>query len=119
MEIDSDRSMIACCGLDCSTCGIRLSENDPERAERLTREFRKMGFTDLQPESFRCDGCRGNRSKHWAANCQILKCCLDDKGLEYCSQCEDFACAGLEEWADKNDRHHEGLNRLVEMRAQL
>ncbi len=119
MDDISDNSMIACCGLDCSTCGIRLAENDPERAGRLTREFRANGFTDAQPEWFRCDSCRGDRSKHWSENCWILKCCVDDRGLKYCSQCEDFACARLEEWAEKNDRYRKALNRLIEMRAQL
>jgi hypothetical protein len=28
-----------------------------------------------------CISCRGNRATHWSADCQILKCCVDDKGL--------------------------------------
>ena len=75
----SDQEVIACCGLVCSTCGIHLAEFDRERAERLTEAFKNMGFTDLTPESFRCDFCRGDRSRHWSANCGILKCCVDDK----------------------------------------
>ena len=85
--------MIAVCGLDCvNECGLLYK---------------------------RCDGCRGDRAKHWSASCWILKCCVDDKGLEFCNKCEDFPCQKLEEWAGKSSRYTVALNRLKDMQTLL
>jgi len=64
-----------------------------------------------------CLGCQGDRATHWSADCWILKCCVDDKGLEYCHECGDFACEPLVEWAAQNDRYTEALNRLRGMKG--
>jgi hypothetical protein len=119
MDRKQSEPMIAVCGLDCANeCGIFHAPHDPELALRLTEHFRSQGYTDAQPDWFHCDGCRGDRTKHWSANCWILKCCVDDKGLEFCNQCEDFPCQRLEEWAGKNGRYTVALNRLKEGKWQ-
>ena len=62
-----------------------------------------------------CLGCRGDRSAHWAESCWILKCCVDNKGLEYCYECELFPCARLSEWAEERNQYAEALKRLQQM----
>ena len=46
----------------------------------------------------------------------ILRCCVDDKSLDSCYKCDDFACEGLVKWASQNDGYTEALNRLRQMR---
>jgi hypothetical protein len=54
-------------------------------------------------------------SAHWAANCWILKCCVDDKELEYCYECELFPCGRLSEWAGEREQYAEALKHLQQM----
>ncbi len=116
MATKSDESMIAVCGLDCGACGILLASDNPQIAERLAKNFREQGIIpDATPNIFRCDGCKGDRSRHWSADCWILKCCVDDKRLEFCNQCTDFPCPQLEKWATANDKYREALARLKNM----
>lgn len=116
MEKKNNKPMIAVCGIDCATCGIRLAPDNPEIAERLVKSFQENGLIPhAEPSIFHCDGCRGDRSKHWSENCWILKCCVDDKGLEYCSQCRDFPCNELAEWSAQNERYQKAFNRLKDM----
>jgi len=77
--------------------------------------LKKERGIDLKVEDVRCFGCKGDRSRHWSPDCWILKCCFDEKGLEFCYQCEDFPCERLEEWAEGSERYMEALNRLREM----
>ena len=114
--------MIAVCGLDCTGCDIRRAPTDPEAAGRLVGWFREMGWlkagegmSEVIERSMYCRGCRGDRSVHWSADCWILKCCVDEKGLAFCYECDDFPCRRLEEWAGENARYTEALERLRRM----
>jgi hypothetical protein len=106
--------MIAACGLDCSECDIRLATDDLEIGQRKVDWFDNELGIRLEPEDVRCDGCRGSRAKHWSPDCWILRCCADDKGLEFCSECQDFPCQKLTEWAQGSERYGEALERLKE-----
>lgn len=110
--------LIAACGLDCTDCALRTSATNERAAEELAGWFREMGWikedegvAEIQEHGPYCQGCRGDRAVHWAANCWILKCCVDEKGLSYCHECADFACPALVEWAAQNESYTEALNR--------
>jgi len=98
--------MIAPCGLDCSICRIHLALNDREIANQLTGNFISQGHKDAKPEWFHCAGCPGDRVDHWSADCQILKCCVDEKHLQHCDQCPKFVCERLERFANDGHKHH-------------
>ena len=85
-------NIIAACGLVCNECGIYKATSDPEVAEGVAKWFRENQGVEMKAADVNCEGCRGNREKHWSADCWILKCCVDDHGLENCSQCEEFPC---------------------------
>jgi len=109
--------LIACCGLDCTDCDMRAASTDPELQRRIAKWFEDKLGKDIPPEAIRCTWCRGERDGHWSGDCWILECCMDDRGLKHCSECPDFACDRLEEWAAQNERYAAALARLRRMHA--
>jgi len=114
---------IAVCGLECGACDIRRVPFDAEAAQRVVAWFRQMGWLaqdegvpEILERSMYCKGCHGDRSVHWSADCAILACCVDERGLEFCSECETFPCARLTERARDNARYAQALERLSQMR---
>jgi hypothetical protein len=67
-----------------------------------------------------CKGCREDRSLHWSPECPLLICCVDERHLEHCAQCEDFLCEKLEAFAGDGQPHHkeavERLSRIAQSR---
>ena len=114
------QEMIAVCGIDCTNCPLRkASLGDTEAAEQLAGWWKSEGWLkesegvkEVLERGPHCLGCRGDRATHWSANCWILKCCVDDRGLASCHECGEFACERLVEWAAQNEGYTEALNRL-------
>ncbi len=120
---ESARQSIGVCGIDCDTCDFYRFSSDHEAARRVARWFRQMGaFVKSEKGTcrigrpMRCDGCRGSRKVHWSADCWILRCCVDDRGLDSCWQCDAFPCKQLSEWAESSVRRGHALERLLQMR---
>ena len=108
--------LIAACGLDCTGCDIRRATDSPELAHRIADWFKEHQSTEIDPQDVHCLGCKADRSQHWSADCWILECCGDKKGLEFCYECQDFPCSRLNEWAKGNKRYEKALGRLKEMK---
>ena len=115
---------IVACGLDCGPCPIRRMLFDEEAAERVLAWFRSEdwleedeGLEEAVERSMYCRGCLGNSSVHWSADCWILECCVDEKGLQNCSECDEFPCSRLVEWSEQNGSYAKALERLREMHA--
>jgi hypothetical protein len=113
-----EKQMIAVCGLNCGECDIFQASNNRELAQKIVDWFKKERDTEVKVEDIRCLGCRGDRAKHWSPDCWILKCCVDEKGLEFCCQCEVFPCEKLRKWAEESKSYGEALNRLEEMKKK-
>lgn len=120
-----DESLIAVCGLDCGACDIRRAPFDEEAARAVVTWYREQGWLEedegLEQALSRgmyCMGCHGERSLHWSPDCWILQCCVDDRGLQHCSECDVFPCERLREWAGENDGYAQALQRLQRMRAE-
>jgi hypothetical protein len=86
--------MMAVCGLDCGTCDIRRAPTDPEAARVVVAWFQEKewleedeGIAEVIEREMYCTGCRGDRSTHWSPDCPLLRCCVDEKHLEHCAQC--------------------------------
>ena len=119
---EAEKRLIAVCGLDCTECDIRLVPSDATAAARIVSWFREMGWLEegegvpeILERSMYCKGCHGDRAVHWSADCWILKCCVDEKELQYCFQCDAFPCGRLEEWSKGNESYAAALNRLHAM----
>ena len=123
--MDLSQRYIAACGIDCTDCDIRNITCDAGAAQRITDWFHKMGWikadeglNEIVQRGMYCKGCRGDRSVHWSADCEILKCCVDEKGLTNCSECADFPCQRLTEWAATGQKYTNALNRLHQIKAK-
>jgi hypothetical protein len=124
--------MIAVCGLDCGACDIyKASLGDVEAAQNLAGWWKGMGWLkedegveEVLARGPHCLGCRGDRDKHWSAECAFLTCCVDQKGLTSCHECDDFVCERLEERLQnpppgQGAKYQEALDRLRAMRAKM
>jgi hypothetical protein len=70
MGIESKKhNTIGCCGIDCGLCP----------------RFHTIGASA-------CPGCGGLNFKEKHPSCGFLTCCAVKKGLEVCSDCNDFPC---------------------------
>jgi hypothetical protein len=50
----------------------------------------------------------------------LLICCVDEKHLEHCGQCQEFVCAKLEAFANDGHQHHkEAVERLKQIAKSL
>ncbi|MFW6197182.1 MAG: DUF3795 domain-containing protein [Thermoplasmatota archaeon] len=114
---------LSACGLECKKCSIYLAHSDEGVAHEVMDWFIDMGWLegDVEIEEFMddgpyCMGCHGDRETHWSPDCWILRCCVDEKGLDNCSECDQFSCERLEEWAEKDEIYSEGLERLKELK---
>ncbi len=104
--------LFGACGLDCSKCEIYAATKNRVLAEQLANWMQKVNNLYVDPRDVRCKGCRGDRECHWSANCWILQCCIDEKGLDFCNECHEFPCERLVEWSKKDKRYMEALSWL-------
>ena len=95
-----DKTLIACCGLDCGACEARKAtlDDDDELRLEVSRKWCVMNHTDqITPETINCLGCRGEGIKfaYCEHMCAVRKCCVA-KGLATCADCtEKASCKDL------------------------
>jgi hypothetical protein len=106
---------VAVCGLDCRACKVYQAATDKEIAQGFVDWFHREQGVDVQLEDVHCSTCRGDRQQHWSADCWILKCCVDDRGLRHCNECDAFPYVELREWAQGNAKYAEALDQLRAM----
>ena len=111
-----EENQMAACGIECFKCNMFQAITDPKIAQHIAEWFKKERNEEVKPENIHCSECRGERVKHWSSDCWILKCCVDDQGLEFCNVCREFPCARLVDWSKTNQGYAAALNRLKEMR---
>jgi hypothetical protein len=104
------------CDLECNECDVFQAPNNPRIAQEIVEWVKQRRAIDMRPQDVHCLGCKGDRAKHWDPDCWILKCCVDEKGLEFCHQCHDFPCGRLTEWAEGSEGYGEALRRLSRMK---
>ncbi len=117
-------TMLAACGLNCTTCELRLAPTDPEAARVVVAWFKKQGWLSeaegmaevLERRMF-CTGCLGDRRTHWSSDCWILACCVDQRGHRNCNECEDFPCDRLVAWSAQDESYSAALARLKDLHA--
>jgi hypothetical protein len=91
-----NEKLTAPCGLACFLCELYEDNLTDELSELLQA---KLGVTK---EEAACKGCRQQNGKHFhlPEGCATLDC-VKAKGVELCSDCEEFPCLLLAPVADK------------------
>lgn len=115
----SDESLIAPCGIDCAKCQVYLAPSNPEIMAQTLRAFKQEENLELRPDQVKCSGCPGTRECHFTPKCGILRCCVDEKGLRWCSECAEFVCGSLRAWAKMGQKYQDAIRRLEERRRML
>jgi hypothetical protein len=110
-----DAKLLAACGIDCTTCDIRLAPGDPGMRQRIVDWLRESLHREVAPDQIRCSWCKGDRTAHWSTDCWILHCCVDERRFEFCSECGDFPCPRLVEWSKQDEGYGRALKRLEGM----
>jgi hypothetical protein len=86
------------CGYRCDLClAYRPNvEKDPTNPQTLSEGwYQYFGFR-LSASEIVCDGCMADHPKLVDENCPVRPCGME-KGLDNCSQCEDYVCDRLAE----------------------
>ena len=105
----NEESLVAPCGLDCARCPIYLATTDRVLAERIAQsEGRPV-------EEIHCAGCRVDLSQSWVPNCATYECCVNQKGLGFCYECEDFPCPKIAPFRNSPLPHNIKLYNLLRM----
>ncbi|MFX1375126.1 MAG: DUF3795 domain-containing protein [Promethearchaeota archaeon] len=106
----------AVCGLECSNCKIFKARDNQEIANELVSYFEGQ-WENVKMEDFHCNGCR-DEVDCWSPDCRIRKCCVYSKKLDYCYECQEFPCEGLNEWAHTSEEYESALDNLKEMKKK-
>lgn len=103
------QNLTAPCGRDCFNCYFYLATKNEKYRNTLAT---KLG---LEPEKVECPGCRnikGNcqvlKNYGFTGNCKIYRC-VEDKKVEFCSDCKDFPCDLLHPLAHGAERFPHNL----------
>jgi hypothetical protein len=90
------RALTAPCGLACFLCNIYEENLTSDLAESIHQQL------GVPVEAVVCKGCRAQDGKHYhlpSEGCATLDC-AKAKGVELCSDCDEFPCALLAPVAD-------------------
>jgi hypothetical protein len=113
----SDRSLLSRCGIYCGACYVYRAERDCGDFIREVAEWQNVELDEVK-----CNGCFAPDDEKWP-NCR--KCvpwrCLEEKGLDFCHECDsfwDYSCenyAHLEEFCAK--RGENTRQNLIKVKA--
>ena len=90
--------LIAPCGLYCGSCTILKARGNSALTEKLAQAL------NIPAEQVNCLGCReqkGHIPIMGEPMCPTYQCCIEQKSLEFCYQCQEFPCLKLAPAADK------------------
>lgn len=99
MSTQKDNAKLAAaCGLYCGACPVFKATEDRALAEKIAQN---MG---IPIDRVGCRGCRdekGHIPLMGEPVCPTYQCCVEQRGLQFCYQCQDFPCLKLAPAADK------------------
>ncbi|HBX24693.1 MAG TPA: hypothetical protein DEF61_00090 [Firmicutes bacterium] len=98
--------LIACCGLDCSSCDARIAtiNNDDGLREKVAKLWSKLNGVEITPEMINCLGCRvdGAKTPYCDKLCPIRNC-VKTKKLDTCASCREMeSCKKVEKIIGNN-----------------
>lgn len=119
---ESEKSLIAPCGIYCGACSdyLAYTTGDEEAMKKAVSEVSRAQGRDVAPEEIKCLGCWGGIHTEYSAciACEI-RSCAEGRGLLSCALCESFPCDALNRRIGdnhKNSKHN--LYRIREIGLQ-
>ena len=90
------KQMTAPCGLPCFECALYKAGQDPDFRAVVSKK------TGIPFEKAACRGCRYEEGKipHLTMDCRLYPC-VEEKGISFCYECDDFPCDLLHPYADQ------------------
>lgn len=86
----------AVCGLYCPACSIFIgAHEDPRRLEFIAKQ------SNRNPEDIECYGCRAEKRNIFCEQDCIMFPCAQEKGIDFCAECENYPCEDLKEFQAK------------------
>jgi hypothetical protein len=104
------RALQGRCGQFCGDCKIYIAYSTEDvRAQReIAKGAGKLKGRSVSPEQVKCLGCKGSAASLWRNGCAI-RSCAEDRGVEFCYQCQVYPCEQLQEFFES---HPEAQNNL-------
>ena len=100
------KKIIAPCGIDCFNCELYEENVTEEMQARLSAAIK------IPKEKITCKGCVGENQCLFVdlegRQCST-KACTNNKGVDYCFQCDTFPCAHLMPLADGADKFPQNI----------
>ena len=97
MNDEEKLQLVTPCGYCCLSCPVYVKSTCRDEAviEQIRRRCELTGLTADEMIG-RCPGCRPAQGKpHGMGVCPTYECCVNNKGLNFCHECEDFPCLKL------------------------
>ena len=138
MSTEEKLEMVSPCGYCClscpayedSTCTDKVAMDKEAKRANIGGYELDMSSNDLKGW---CSGCRQKKgSPHFDSLCPTYDCCVNEKGLDFCYECQDFPCLKLVPVSDSAEvrRHNTkiynllmlkklGLDKYIEESGQL
>lgn len=106
---------ISACGLNCATCDFyKARQGDTDKQQEIIDWFKQDYGQTITPEQTMCSTCMGPDTSHWSPKCAI-RLCAKEKQVKHCSDCPEFVCSKLENFA--NDGHSSHRQAVENLRA--
>ncbi len=94
---------VSYCGLNCEECEayVATKTNDNKLKKKVAKKWSQLYGIVVEPDEISCAGCRSSekKGKYCESMCKIRKCC-QQKEIETCAHCDEFACENLQEIFD-------------------
>jgi Protein of unknown function (DUF3795) len=86
------------CGFRCDLCLAYKPnvQNNPSNQQKLSDGWHRYFGFRLLPEKIICDGCMSDNPRLIDQACPV-RACVIEKGLNNCSQCNEYVCEKLKE----------------------
>jgi hypothetical protein len=106
-----DKRLAAVCGLYCEACTLFIAtKEDPARLNGLATRFQ------LSEEAIKCNGCRSAKRGPYCEHCKMFACAAG-RGIEFCSECEDYPCGDLKRFQSERPHRIELWDDLEQIRT--
>lgn len=89
------------CGLNCGACPVGLA-NELDDEENLRKMAEEWG---VKRKDVICSGCKTDTIAPFCSKCE-MRVCAREKGLEFCSRCNDFPCEKITSFKNDKAPHH-------------